>query len=224
MIKDPNVAGVDLVASVLDSLMDELVLVGGCAVGLLITDMSRPPVRATGDIDLLTEVTPRSSYYEFCEELKLRGFVESDEVICRWKRGEIKLDVMTTDPEVLGFSNSWYEMAARQAERHVLPSGRSIRVISAPVFIATKLESFRSRGAGDYLHHDMEDIVTVLDGRPGICEEVRLAPLELREYVADEFEAISLDQTFYDRLDWLLGGESHRKPIVLDRLRKIIDM
>lgn len=49
---DPNVAIVELVANKLGRLADKVVLVGGCATGLLITDTARPPVRATQDVDL----------------------------------------------------------------------------------------------------------------------------------------------------------------------------
>jgi hypothetical protein len=40
--------------------------------------------------------------------------------------------------------------------RLTLPSGRSIRIVTAPVVLATKLEAFRGRGRGDYLiSHDL---------------------------------------------------------------------
>ncbi len=221
MTSDPNIAGVELVAHALGALMDDLVLVGGCAVGLLLTDPGHPPVRATGDVDLLTEVTPRTEYYVFCERLKERGFRECDEVICRWRLGDLKVDVMPTDEGILNFSNTWYTEAARTAQHQALPSGRTIRVISAPLFIATKLESFRSRGRGDYMHHDLEDIIAVLDGRPGIVEEVQAASPEVQAFLEDEFEALFLDPIFDDRLLWLLGGEKARKPVVLGRIRQI---
>jgi len=52
-----------------------------------------------------------------------------------------------------------------------LPSGRYICLITAPVFIATKLEAFHDRGGGDFLvSHDLEDVVTVIDGRPALID------------------------------------------------------
>jgi hypothetical protein len=40
--------------------------------------------------------------------------------------------------------------------RLTLPSGRSIRIVTAPVVLATKLEAFRGRGRGDDLiSHDL---------------------------------------------------------------------
>ncbi len=70
MNQDPNVATVELVVAAPGRLVDELVLVGGCAVGLLITDRARPPVRHSLDVDLLTEVTATARYYAFCERLR----------------------------------------------------------------------------------------------------------------------------------------------------------
>lgn len=57
-----------------------------------------------------------------------------------------------------------------------LPSGREILAATAPVFLATKLEAFYGRGNGDYAHHDMEDIVNLIDGRPSLGTEVNESP------------------------------------------------
>jgi len=67
---DPNIQSLELAALHLEPILTELVLVGGCAVGLLITDLARPPIRYTIDVDLLTEVTPLANYYALCEKLK----------------------------------------------------------------------------------------------------------------------------------------------------------
>ena len=117
-------------------------------------------------------------------------------------------------------SRSLYRVgpARRQAR---LDNRRVIRLIAAPLFIATKLESFASRGKGDYLHHDMEDIVNVLDGRPSIADDVAAGSEAVRDYLRDEFEALLTQTGFDDRLVWLLCGDYARKSIVLERVRKI---
>lgn len=225
MNKDPNLGAVELAAAALGELLDELVLVGGCAVGLLVTDLARTPVRQTIDVDLLTEVTPVASYYTLCERLRIQGFAEqpTEEVICRWAKGGLLLDVMPTDEKVLGFTNTWYEQAAREASVYDLPSGRRIRLITAPLFLATKLEAFTSRGGGDYLHHDMEDIVTVIDGRASIVDEVLGCPARVREFLLEEFDGLLADPQFVDRLTWLLPPDDLqlRHEIVLERMKKI---
>lgn len=222
---DPNLGVVELVAAALGDLLDELVLVGGCAVGLLVTDPGRTPVRATIDVDLLTEVAPTANYYQLGERLRACGFAEqpNEDVICRWAKGSLLIDVMPTQTAVLGFANTWYEQAARDASTHSLPSGRRLRLISAPLFLATKLEAFANRGNGDYLHHDMEDIVTVVDGRDTVVDEVLSCAPHVRAFLIDEFDALLADTQFTDRLTWLLPPEnqSARLEIVFMRMRKI---
>jgi predicted nucleotidyltransferase len=223
--EDPNLGVVELAAASLGELLDELVLVGGCAVGLLVTDPGRTPVRQTIDVDLLTEVTPTANYYKLRERLRAHGFAEqpTEESICRWVKGNLLIDVMPTDENVLGFTNTWYRQVAQEATVYKLPSGRQIRLITAPLFLATKLEAFASRGAGDYLHHDMEDIVTVIDGRESIVDEVLGCPASLREFLLEEFDVLLADSQFVDRMTWLLPPDNlqARHEIVLARMKKI---
>jgi predicted nucleotidyltransferase len=222
---DPNLGAVELVALALGPVLDELVLVGGCAVGLLVTDPARTPVRATLDVDLLTEVAPLASYYQLAERLRRRGFAEQSaaDVVCRWAKGELLIDVLPVDAKVLGFTNTWYAQAAHHARLHPLPSGRNIRLIAAPHFLATKLEAFASRGGGDYLHHDMEDIVTVIDGRHSIVSEVQNSPADLRAFLLHELRVLLADTRFMDRLSWLLPPENlaSRRDITITRMRQI---
>lgn len=225
MSQDPNIGTVELAVDALGQLVDELVLVGGCAVGLLITDRGRPPVRQTIDVDLLTEVAPTANYYAFCERLRAQGFREqpTESVICRWGKGSLLIDVMPTDGTVIGFTNSWYAEAVRSARPYTLPNGRSIRLLSAPLFLATKLEAFRSRGGGDYMHHDMEDIVNVVDGRDALVEEIQDASPEAQEFLVDECDALLADPNFVDRISWHLAPHQQdgRRDIVLERMRRI---
>ena len=53
---DPNVQRVEVVAGALGDLCAELVLLGGCAVSLLIDAPTAPPPRVTYDVDLLVEL------------------------------------------------------------------------------------------------------------------------------------------------------------------------
>lgn len=222
---DPNLTTLELAAHELKPLLSELVLVGGCAVGLLITDRARPPVRHTVDVDLLAEVTPLSNYYRLCDRLRELGFKESsDEIICRWIKDGLIVDIMSTDEKVLGFTNRWYELAASMPLTSRLPSGIEIQHISAPLLIATKIESFYGRGNGDYLHHDIEDIVNLIDGRPGIIDEIREAPQPLREFVEQEIDDILSDKRFTESIPMILNpsqAEQARAPILIERLRRI---
>lgn len=147
-------------------LLDEFVFLGGCATGLLIDDVAAPPVRETIDVDVIVQVLTKGEYYALSDRLRQQDFREDNSdgaPICRWTDGRVILDVMPTNPDVLGFGNDWYAPAITHAIEMELPSGKEIRVVSAPYFLITKLEAFDGRGAGDYqMSHDMEDIVAVL--------------------------------------------------------------
>jgi predicted nucleotidyltransferase len=179
---------VEVVAVALAPLLDRLVFVGGCAAGLLLDDPGVTPIRLTQDVDLVCRVTALTEYHRLEAEFSELGFARdlSDGApICRWKCRGIQVDLMPTDRKVLGFANRWYELAAQTAAPVTLPSGAVIRLISAPVFLATKFEAFADRGQGDLLaSHDMEDIVSVIAHRTRLLEEVRAAAAQLRKYLA----------------------------------------
>src|SRR5208283_2177257 len=86
--------------------------------------------------------------------------------VCRWLSGDLIFDLMPTDSSILGFSTRWYHPALKNAQRTRIGVSE-IRVITAPYFLATKMEAFHGRGQNDFrMSHDLEDIVTVVDGRP----------------------------------------------------------
>ena len=95
-----------------------------------------------------------------------------------------------------------------------LPSGKSIKLIAAPVFIATKLEALKDRGKDasgqpDFLgSHDLEDIITVADRRPELIDECRAMPGELRDYLAQEFSALFANADFETTIAGHLPGDA----------------
>jgi hypothetical protein len=107
----------------------------------------------------------------------------------------------------------------------VLPSGRSIRIVTAPVFLATKLEAFRGRGQGDFLFsHDLEDLMAVLDGRASLLEECRLSPPELQQGLAAQFLELLNTSAFLEALPAFLPPDQasqQRLPDLLETLRAI---
>ena len=96
-------------------------------------------------------------YHKFEEKLRKKGFKNAshDNVICRWICDEIILDIMPTDEKIFGFGNRWYKEALQNAVTHEIGSGIQIKSITAPYFIATKIEAFKTRGNNDLLvSHD----------------------------------------------------------------------
>lgn len=228
IVGDPNVRSVELVAHALGDLCDELILVGGCAASLLIDAPTAPPPRVTYDVDLLAVVTALHRYHALEEKFAQRGFtrdMSQNAPICRWRVGSILVDLMPTDEQVLGFSNRWYPHAAESAIHVTLPSGRSIRLISAPAFLATKLEAFHTRGKSDFARsHDFEDIVNVVEGRATIVSDIAASQPALRRYLATQFAQILQREEFRNTLPGLVAYDalySQRIASVTQRIEAI---
>ena len=125
---NPNLLILEMAVGALDSLADDMVFLGGCATGLLITDTAAPVIRATKDVDVITEVASLVDYHRLSGQLRGLGFTEDqskDAPICRWLGHGVILDVMPTEEKILGFGNQWYQPALENAMQINLPSGES---------------------------------------------------------------------------------------------------
>lgn len=218
---DPNLPALRLIAEALGELRETVVFVGGAVAGLLVTDPLAEGVRPTLDVDAVVEAS-RAQFHQIEAQVAAAGFQHDtqSEVICRWvhRASGVQFDLMPVQPEVLGFSNAWYPYAVASASRIALADGLVIRVVNAVAFVATKLEAFRARGAGDILaSHDLEDVLNVVDGREELIGELKAAPGEVRAALAREFARLLADQRFANALPGLLA-EPERAEVVMHRL------
>ena len=210
---DPNVVMMEQVAERLgDGLREELVFVGGAVTGLLITDPAQPAIRPTEDVDLIVQATVRADYTHVEKALRARGFVNDtrkEAPICRWRVGAVTVDVMPTLKEILGFSNRWYPLALATARKTPLPSGMVIRLVTAPVFVATKFEAFADRGQNDYLFsHDLGDLISVIDGRDELMAECRQLDDDLKDYLRGRVGRLLATPAFLEALPGHLPGDA----------------
>ncbi|WP_263356934.1 hypothetical protein [Acidicapsa ligni] len=204
MMPDPNLHILEEVAARLFPLLDSVVFVGGVTLGVLLTDTGGAPIRATIDVDVIAEIASYLDYIAFSEQLRACGFTEDARPgapLCRWLHGDLILDVMPIEESVLGFSNRWYRGALYNSQQLILPSKTSIRVITAPYFLGTKIEAFRSRGKQDfYESHDLEDFVSVIDGRPSLLDEIAATTQDLRIFLAEAAKELLMQPIFLDAL------------------------
>lgn len=219
---------VERVAAALGTLRERVVFVGGCATGLMLTDPAAAAIRTTLDVDLVVETADRAAYRGLEKDLVRRGFrhdTSPQAPICRWTLDDLVVDVMPTDPSLLGFSNRWYPEALRTAHRRTLPSGLPILLVDPPCFLATKLEAFYGRGEGDFIaSHDLEDVVTLVDGRSEIVDEAAGTASALRAYLREEVGKLLDDESFRRALPGHLGPDAAsqaRLPLLKRRLRLI---
>jgi predicted nucleotidyltransferase len=210
-----------------DDLCRQMVFVGGCSTAVLITDdITLQEVRATDDVDLIVGLTGMAQWMQLQETLGKRGFTISgeDDVICRMRLGALKVDFMPDDPDILGFSNRWYKDGIETAIEHALPSGRVIRHLTPPLFLATKLEAYGGRGRNDPLgSHDLEDIINVVDGRPTLLNEVQEAQGHVRAYLSEQFRTLLQHPDFETFLHGNIRGPEGRVEIVHARTKALAE-
>jgi predicted nucleotidyltransferase len=222
---------VKIVARGLGSLRERVVFLGGAATSLLMTDPGLPHIRTTLDVDVIVEVLSRMDYYHLEDSLRERGFtqrIDSEHPVCRWSFREMIVDIMPTDEKILGFSNRWYSQAIQQSEVVRIDEDLEIRLATAPFFLATKLEAFFGRGSGDFLSsHDIEDIISVLNGRKELIREVAQSSPELRIFLSVTFKAFLANEAFLESIPGHLlpdPANQARYGIVFDRITQIANM
>jgi predicted nucleotidyltransferase len=225
---NPNLARLASTAKKLAPLLDRIAFVGGSVTGLLLTDHAAAPVRPTLDVDAIVAIASYAEFTDLEKRLRELGFhqpISEGIPVCRWLSGDLILDLMPTDSSILGFSNIWYAPALENAQR-VRIEGTEIRLITAPYFVATKLEAFHGRGKNDFrMSHDIEDIVTVIDGRAELTDEVHAAAADLQKYLSHEFGDLLSDRNFMEALPGHLlpdAASQQRLGLVLKRMQQLV--
>lgn len=228
---DINLEMIKIVAERLGDQREEFVFLGGASTCLLVTDPAAPEIRPTLDVDIIIEVASRLEYYKLEDKLRQLGFRQSpepDDPICRWMVDDVKVDVMPTDEDILGFSNKWYLQAIENSNEVEIKKSLKIRMVTAPYFLATKIEAFHGRGKKDFLaSHDMEDIITIIDGREEVIEEINSSLFDLRKYLSAQFQDFLANEFFIESLSGHLlpdKASQARLPILLERIGKIADL
>lgn len=224
---DPNLELLRAMARALGPLRERLVFVGGCATGLLVTDPAAAGVRPTEDVDAIVEVVSLADYHSLREPLAERGFVQTmadNTPPFRWFWNRLQLDLVPVDERVLGFANPWYRPGFLSAVSTELAPGLALRHLDAPHFLATKFEAFNDRGAGDvYLSHDLEDIITVIDGREELVGELTIAQPAVRSHVIEQTQALLAHPNFVNALPGIVA-QPIRSGVVMERLQSIANL
>jgi len=218
------------VARKLGNLVEKVVFLGGSATGLLITDPAAPDVRMTQDVDVIVEAATWIEYHRLEQELLGKGFTHDTSEgapVCRWLIDGVIVDVMPVSEEILGFSNLWYGPALQNSVTREVAPDLSIRLVTAPCFLATKIEAFRGRGNGDYLaSHDLEDMITLIDGRKELLDEIITAPADLRKFLSDTFHDYLATPAFVESISGHLlpdKASQGRLPLIVHHMTQIAE-
>jgi hypothetical protein len=224
-----SVRAIAEVAQLLGELRDHVVFVGGATIPLLVTDPAAGLDRPTDDVDVVVEATSPMEYYALADKLRERGFTEDRRddppVICRWRSGVYRVDVMPVEGSFMGFRGAWFRAVRDRPWTVELRPGISVQVVRAPELLATKAEAFDDRGHSDFVaSKDIEDFLSIVNGRAELLDEVRDAPADVRAFVCDKIAAWLRDEDFMDAIPGQLPGDDAsqaRITILIDRLRSI---
>jgi predicted nucleotidyltransferase len=215
------------VAERLDQLGLNYAFVGGAIVQLLVDEPELSPARPTDDIDVIVEILFSERYSDLEARLRKLGFAHDtreDSPLCRWGLGNLTVDIMPTEGAKIGLNTAWFAEALATATESEVAHTR-LRLISPVAFIATKHVAFLDRGENDYYaSHDLEDLVTVIDGRANIVREIGNAPSGLRNYVTALIKALWETSSFQEALSGHLPPDTAsqaRLPGLRGKLREI---
>jgi predicted nucleotidyltransferase len=222
-----NIGVVSEVAKGLSELKDQIVFVGGAIISLYADDPAADEIRPTEDVDLTIRLLNYKDWSAIQDRLSELGFHADPEghAICSYKFNNIPVDIMSTDDGPLGPSNRWYKIGFNELWT-VKAKDEQIKVLSAPCYLATKFEAFNTRGKGDHLCHDFEDIIYVLDNRISIVQDIERTAVEIREYLIEELNKIYLTP----RYEEILAAHLHplvldeRLPILIDNVKAIVNL
>ncbi|MBF0197919.1 MAG: hypothetical protein HQL32_09420 [Planctomycetes bacterium] len=206
MVKaNDNIKMIEEIVSIVGPLVESLIFVGGSVVSFYIERADHEEFRPTDDVDAVVHVSTLMDYYEIDQKLRNVGFQNCNKKgapICRYIHGKLIFDVTPDDINILGFSNPWYRNGCKEAIEVDLPAGSSIKILSLPYFLCTKIEAFNTRGSDDLIFsHDLEDISFVLRSLLD-AKSILNGPSEVQAYLRKFFRRIIRD---FGYIDYLYG-------------------
>jgi len=225
-----NINMLQTVANGLGELKNDMVFVGGAVAELYANDPAASDIRPTLDVDCVIGLSTRLAFYRLEENLRTRGFANDTSQgapICRWIYKDIKVDVMPTDENILGFSNVWYLEGIENEITKILPDGTEIFVFPPEYYVATKLEAHKSRGGNDLRQsHDFEDIIYILDNCPDLLKDITIANASVKAYLKIEFKSLFQNKGLLEGIESALpyGSGIEGTEIIYELIRNIAEV
>lgn len=222
-----NRAVIRKIALALGAMNKQVVYVGGATVGLYINDPAADDVRPTKDVDISLAIASLGELEAIREELTRKGFRQTpeDDLICRFRYEDIKVDVMSTKAVGWAPANPWFAPGFAKKET-VTIEDQQIQILPLPYFMASKFTAFNDRGAKEpRSSHDFEDIVYILDNRTDIVEQLIQSPKDVRPYLKEQLENILNNRLIQEAILGNLFYETReeRNKRIMDSIQQIVD-
>jgi len=220
-----NLGVIRRIARALGSLNEKVVYVGGAVVSLYINDPAADDVRPTKDIDIFLQIASLGELESLRQQLIDKGFKQTseDDVICRFRYDDIKVDVMAARSIGWAPANPWFEPGLAHLETREMEE-MTIRLLPLSYFIATKYSAFKNRGSKDpRTSHDFEDITYILDNRTDLTTEILAAPEDVLVYLRGAFHEILTDPVIQEALlaNLYYETQSERFKMIVEKLHQI---
>jgi len=185
-----NIEILQIVVKGLGELKEEMVFVGGTVAELYACNPDVSEIRPTQIVDCVVEISSRFAHAKLEKDLRAKGFTNDTSKgapICRWIYRDIKVDVMPSDSNIIGFTNKWYDEGIENKIKKTLPNGTDIYIFSPEYYLAAKFEAHKNRGGKDLRQsHDFEDIVYILDNCSEILKNINNTNATIKEYLSKE--------------------------------------
>jgi len=214
------------VARGLSELNEKVVYVGGAVVSLYINDPAADDVRPTKDIDISLEIASLSDLERLRQDLRSKGFKQTaeDDVVCRFRYKNIKVDVMATKEIGWAPANPWFEEGF-QMRTPLSIENHTIHIMPLPYFLAAKFAAYHDRGKKDpRTSQDFEDIIYILDNNMDVVNIISNTSGKVLDYIIKEFAAILESPVMKEAILGNLNPatQAERYELVLEKLSNIV--
>lgn len=214
------------VAKALEEINKKVVYVGGATISLYVAESFRDSIRPTEDIDIVLEIATLSDLENLRIALSEKGIKQSfeDDVVCRFRYKEIKIDVMATREIAWAPANRWFEKGFQNLE-HLKIDETTIQILSLPYFLATKFEAFNHRGKKDpRTSKDFEDIVFLLNNSRDLKEKVNQSDDVVKSFLKVSFKEMLESRATLEALRAHLSfeNEDERFELIVSILKSVL--
>ncbi len=221
-----NIETIIKVAKALGELNECTVFVGGAVTGLYANDSASDDIRPTKDVDIIFEIATLLELEELREKLNQKGFRQTveDNVTCRFRFEDIKVDVMSTQATGWAPANKWFAPGFDKLVTIDLKK-TEIQILPLEYFLATKFVAFADRGKSDpFGSHDFEDIIYLLDNRTDLVDIIKNAAGEVSAFVKEYIRKILVDRNIQEAILGNLPYQTQQKryDIIMEKLQNII--
>lgn len=221
-----NIHIIRRVAHALSSFQEKVFFVGGAIIPFYIHEPGSEDVRPTYDVDITFDISTSSGLESLREKLIGHGFIQSheDNVICRFRFGDIIVDVMSTVSIGWAPSNKWFKSGLDDLKTISLGDDLKIKILSLPYYLCTKFEAFKDRGSNDpRFSKDLEDIVYLFDNISDISQQIQEAPEDARIFLAQNCSQILEDRAIQEAVYGHLSFElqEDRFQILMQKIKTV---